>query len=181
MLYAYTISFGGSLRINKIWTLSKIELENTVKNSVTLSEILRSFNITTSSANYTALKQKMKKDNINYNHIKLGLNSNAGKKLACHKDPIPLELIMVQNSTYSRIHLKARLLKMGILKNQCYNCEMFPIWQNKPLSLQIDHINGISDDNRLENLRILCPNCHAQTDTFSGKKRNISLKITSPS
>lgn len=64
--------------------------------------------------------------------------------------------------------LKSHLFRLGLLKNMCSCCGISE-WQGKQLVCQLDHINGISTDNRLENLRILCPNCHSQTDTFSGK------------
>lgn len=83
---------------------------------------------------------------------------------------IPLEDVLVENSTYTTSsRLKARLLKAGRLKEECSSCGNGPEWNGKPLSLQLDHINGINNDNRIENLRILCPNCHSQTDTYSGK------------
>lgn len=77
--------------------------------------------------------------------------------------------ILVENSTYTNnTRLKEKLLN---LKLKIYKCEVCGIdtWQDNPLSLQLDHINGINNDNRLENLRFICPNCHSQTDTFSGK------------
>ena len=80
--------------------------------------------------------------------------------------------ILVENSSYqSRQSLKKRLLRDNLLENKCQICGQLPIWNNQPLSLQLDHINGHNNDNRLENLRILCPNCHSQTNTFSGKNK----------
>ncbi|WP_198525094.1 hypothetical protein [Kamptonema formosum] len=67
---------------------------------------------------------------------------------------IPLENILVAGSTYSRMHLKRRLLEKGLLDNQCYECGSLPEWNGKPLSLQIDHINGVPNDKRLENPRL---------------------------
>lgn len=67
-----------------------------------------------------------------------------------------------------RRHVKTRLLRAGLLENRCCECGLSE-WRGKPLSVHIDHINGVRDDHRLENLRMLCPNCHSQTDTFGGR------------
>ena len=67
--------------------------------------------------------------------------------------------------------LKRRLLKEGLLENRCYLCGLAPEWNGSILVLQLDHINGLSWDWRIKNLRILCPNCHTQTSTYSNKKR----------
>ena len=83
----------------------------------------------------------------------------------------PIEEILIKNSTYlSTGHLKERLLNEGLLEYKCSECGINS-WKDKPLSLQIDHKNGDSSDNRLENLCLLCPNCHSQTETYCGKKK----------
>ena len=66
--------------------------------------------------------------------------------------------------------LKKRILRAGLLKNECYICGLKE-WLNKPIVLQLDHINGNNKDNRIENLRLLCPNCHSQTSTWCGKNK----------
>lgn len=84
---------------------------------------------------------------------------------------LPLEQILVKESKYlgGGAHLKRRLISNNVLKNECYICGLTN-WQDQPITLQIDHINGVNNDNRIENLRILCPNCHSQTPTFTGRK-----------
>lgn len=78
--------------------------------------------------------------------------------------------IFVENSTYAnKGQLKVWAIKLGFLENKCYVCGMGPEWNNMPLTLQLDHINGRNNDNRPENLRIVCPNCHTQTPTYAGK------------
>lgn len=68
----------------------------------------------------------------------------------------------------ARGSIKRRLLELGLLHECCSRCGIKQ-WRGKPLSIHIDHINGVKDDWRLENLRMLCPNCHSQTPTFSGR------------
>jgi HNH endonuclease len=86
----------------------------------------------------------------------------------------PLDRILRESA---RMAIKRRLLADGILRNVCEECGISE-WRNKPLSIQLDHRNGIKTDHRLENLRMLCPNCHSQTETFGVKNRK--RKITLP-
>jgi len=89
---------------------------------------------------------------------------------------IPLEPLLVRGSHTHRSVVRRKLILEGKIKYECAECGMRPAWQRKPLSLVLDHINGIKNDHRRENLRFLCPNCNSQTDTFSGRnvKRNRS-------
>ncbi len=81
------------------------------------------------------------------------------------------DILQGLHPTYQTNKLKCRLLNAGIFKNVCAECNQGPEWNGKPLVLQLDHVNGISTDHRLENLRILCPHCHSQTETFTGKNK----------
>jgi hypothetical protein len=81
----------------------------------------------------------------------------------------------VLTSRSSRWLKKAKLLREGYLTNCCSECGISE-WCGKPLVIQIDHLNGVKDDWRIENLRMLCPNCHSQTDTFGG--RNLKRAAT---
>jgi 5-methylcytosine-specific restriction endonuclease McrA len=84
----------------------------------------------------------------------------------------PLETLLVERGG-SRHTLKTRLLSEGAIINRCDLCGLRE-WRGKPLSMHLDHINGVSDDHRFENLRMLCPNCHSQTETYGGK--NVRLR-----
>jgi 5-methylcytosine-specific restriction endonuclease McrA len=88
---------------------------------------------------------------------------------------MPLEKLLVPNGG-SRRNVKDRLLRSGAIVNRCDHCGLRE-WREKPLSMHLDHINGVRNDHRLENLRMLCPNCHSQTDTYGAKnKRRRSLQ-----
>jgi Zn finger protein HypA/HybF involved in hydrogenase expression len=87
--------------------------------------------------------------------------------------------VLVEHSDYNRQNLKMRLIAEGILPNKCDRCGAQPEWMGEPLTLVLDHINGVWDDNRRENLRLLCPNCNSQTATFSGRRLKKSGTATS--
>lgn len=82
-----------------------------------------------------------------------------------------LEEVLIKNSPVTRRTLKDYLAKYNVLEYKCAICGNKGEWNGVSLTLQIDHINGIRNDNRKENLRWLCPNCHSQTDTFTGKNK----------
>ena len=86
----------------------------------------------------------------------------------------PLEDLLVENSVVNKPHFKKRLIAANIIPFVCAECNQEPFWNGKPLVLQLDRKNGDNFDNRIENLRFLCPNCHTQTPTFSRgqKKKN---------
>jgi hypothetical protein len=75
----------------------------------------------------------------------------------------------------NRTHLKQRLVRLGLLEEACDECGITE-WRGKPLSLCLHHINGVNDDNRLENLAVLCPNCHSQTENFAGRNRRVDAE-----
>ncbi|HEX7246113.1 MAG TPA: helix-turn-helix domain-containing protein [Solirubrobacterales bacterium] len=82
---------------------------------------------------------------------------------------IPIEdLLVVGRAATSRTHLKSRLIKAGLKENRCETCGITE-WRGKPLSMELHHVNGDGQDNRLENLQLLCGNCHAQTDNWGGR------------
>jgi len=75
-----------------------------------------------------------------------------------------------------RNHVKSRLLRAGLLENRCSACGLTE-WQGQPLTIHLDHINGARSDHRLENLRMLCPNCHSQTPTYAGRNNRSRKRL----
>lgn len=82
---------------------------------------------------------------------------------------IPIDLLLVENCKYSRRAVKNKLIKEKLISNSCSICGLGPIWNGDVLVMVLDHINGVNNDNRLENLRLLCPNCNSQTPTFCAR------------
>ena len=93
---------------------------------------------------------------------------------------IPIqEILNGMHPYYQTFKLNKRLLKEKIFKNECNICGISE-WNNKKISMQLDHINGDSSDHKKENLRFLCPNCHSQTETYCGKNKMVEVRKFCP-
>lgn len=151
----------------------KEEIEILVLESTSFSEVLRKLGKAVKGGNVNHLKSKIKEFNIDISHFR-GRGWKKFSKGNIPENKITIEklkeLYLNENSEISTYRLKNYLFRFEILENKCFECSLSGNWNGKPISLQLDHINGKREDNRLENLRILCPNCHSQTDTYSGKK-----------
>lgn len=151
---------------NPIWVMSTQDFAKLVAQSKTYTEILNYWGFDHRGYYSRALRARIKQDKIDDSHIKqYSSGEKAGWKTGRHLD----EYLVLHGPNIHGSELKRKLIKAGIKSNICEECGQEPIWNNKPLTLQLDHINGNSADNRIENLRILCPHCHSQTDTFAGR------------
>ncbi len=143
------------------------DLSNAVSSSTSLAQVLEKIKKKPSGGNYTHVKGLIRQLNLSTEHF-TGQGHLKGKTHNWTKT-IPLEELLVENCNYPATKLKNRLIKAGLLKYQCSNCGIVD-WCGKPLVLHIDHINGNHFDCRIENLRIMCPNCHSQTSTYGNGK-----------
>lgn len=165
-------------RTSAIWSIEKNSLESIVKNSTSFSEILRHFGLNNKGGNNKTLKNRCLEDKIDFSHINSTCFSNRGRKFphTCLTKEEALNIVFIEKSKRSRNCVRTYLHKYSLIPYKC-ECGNEGIWRDKKLSLQIDHINGECDDHRLENLRWMCPNCHAQTETFTGKHKKTIGKI----
>jgi hypothetical protein len=162
-------------RTSPIWSIPSEEFQNLLNTSNSFVDILIKVGLDPYNGNHKTLNQRIKEESFDISILEKNRNKNQAKHMQSllKKRTYSLEDILVENSNYGSQHLKQKLLSKNILENKCHTCNNKGEWCGKKLSLQLDHINGINNDNRLENLRLLCPNCHSQTETFSGKRNKI--------
>ena len=145
-------------------------LSQLVKQSRSFAQVIQALGLKMTGGNYRHVKHYIKFYDLDTSHF-TGQGWNSGDSKIVTRTAQPLEEILVEKSTYTNTaSLHRRLVSQGLLQNCCQICNLTN-WLGRPLTLHLDHINGNHIDNRIENLRILCPNCHAQTETYSNKKR----------
>lgn len=149
------------------WTVR--QLRKAAKNSRSIRQVLHKLGLREAGGNYTQIKKYLHLYNIDTSHLK-GRAWNKGMKMP-FIPKIPLEEILIKNSTYQSYKLKARLFREGIKKARCEICGWAEKSPDGRTPLELDHINGDSRDHRLKNLRILCPNCHSLQPTHRGRNR----------
>jgi transposase-like protein len=146
---------------------SREELAEAVAASLSWAETLRRLGYCPTGGNWRTLKKRTAEFGISTAHF----DPTAAMRRAQRSRP--LEEILVKGSTYSRSNLKRRLYATGLKERRCELCGQNERWRGALMSLILDHINGIRDDHRLENLRIICPNCAATLDTHCGRKNRV--------
>ena len=147
---------------SKVYLVTDEEFKNIVQNSYSYSDCLRALGLgTRGGSSSDILKKRIGELGCSIDHFGKGKTAPSAR--------YDIEEILTENSTYANIaRLKIRLLKETDMEYKCAICGISE-WNNKPISLQLDHINGVNNDHRIENLRFLCPNCHSQTPTYAGK------------
>ena len=132
-------------------------------------QMLSYLEIPLSGGNHSTLKMKIRQYEIDTAHFLSKVETLAANRGPGHRKEL-LDILVVNSEYTNTHHLKNRLWKEGLLEKKCSNCDIAE-WMGKEAPLQLDHINGVRTDNRIENLRILCANCHAQTETWCSKNR----------
>lgn len=153
---------------NKIYKLSDEQFVELLKKSSTISEVLFKLGYTVkgNSWGYSQVKRRMDDLNLDYSIFK-------GKSAVIKTNKlnnVRKEDILKENCKHQRTVLRRYIIKNNLIPYKCAICGCTE-WQGKTLSLELDHINGANNDNRLENLRFLCPNCHSQTSTYGSRNQ----------
>lgn len=148
------------------------KLRDAIENTESCTEALEYLGLRPAGGNFSTLKKYAKLYGVQLKptpkHKQL-----SGLALRSKLLTTPLQDLLVSGKRINGPRLKRRLIAEGLLEDKCSECGIGPFWNEKPLSLQVDHVNGVHNDNRLENLRILCPNCHTQSSNFAGRNSSI--------
>jgi hypothetical protein len=148
---------------------SEPEARAAIAASLSYAEALRQLGLRSAGGNWRTLKRYATEVwPIPVDHF----DPFAGQRAALGQGripPRPLEELLTEHSRCSRGNLKRRLYDAGLKPRRCELCGQGELWHGRPIALILDHINGVADDNRLENLRIVCPNCAATLDTHCGR------------
>jgi hypothetical protein len=148
------------------------QLQEAIQTSKSYRQVLQKLGLKEAGGNYEQIKKYIKEYHFNISHFTGKVWNKGLKGLSVPR--IPLEKILVKNSTYQSFKLKKRLFIAGLKSPRCEECGWAEKTSDGYLPLELDHINGDHNDNRLENLRILCPNCHSLKPSHRG--RNIGKK-----
>lgn len=149
------------------WQLS--DLRNAVISSMSYRQVLQKLNLKGAGGNYEQIKKYIKEQRLNVDHFK-GRGWNRGIK-GRGTPRTPLSNVLVLGSSVQSFKLKKRLFNAGLKPKYCEECGWAERSQNGYLPLELDHIIGNRNDNRLENLRISCPNCHSLRPTHRSRIR----------
>tara|TARA_Y100000389_G_scaffold164488_1_gene168210 strand:- start:4878 stop:5591 length:714 start_codon:yes stop_codon:yes gene_type:complete len=156
-----------------VWDISNADFKKYVAESFFYNEIARKCGYKCCT-NYRVIKKRIDILGLSTSHFKQNNNGGRKQKKQIYK-------VAIENSTYNRGSLKKRLINELGWKQECAlcKCETSPknVFDGRPHSMELDHINGVNNDHRLENLRFLCSNCHAKTDTFKGFNKKCKRQV----
>lgn len=147
---------------------TKERIENAIIGANCITDVMKNLGLKRSGGSHSHLTKRIKYYNIDISHF-TGKTTSKGRSSIRKKNPNEILIIKSDGYREPAFRLRRAMIEEGI-SYKCNTCDIYPIWNKKELRLQIDHINGNYLDNRKENLRFLCPNCHSQTSGFCGSK-----------
>lgn len=148
---------------------NKTDLENAIITSKSYRQVLLKIGLKQAGGNYSQIKKYIEENSYDIKHFQ-GKAWNKGLKYV-GTSRVPLEQVLVKGSNFQSYKLKKRLFNAGIKKQQCEICGWAEKSVDGRIPLELNHIDGDPKDNRLENLQILCPNCHSLTTNYRGKNK----------
>lgn len=149
------------------------ELVEAVKASASVREVIKKLGLIPAGGNYVQVKAGILRLKLKSSHFK-GQGWNKGKTYHTSTRST-LEFLLVKGSSVQSYKLKKRLYEAGLKQPQCEICGWAKLSADGRIPLELDHVNGDRMDNRIENLRILCPNCHSLQPTHRGLNKKIAL------
>ncbi len=156
-------------------TWSERQLRAAAASSTSYRQVLAKLGLREAGGNYAQLKKYIEEFGVDTRHF-TGRTWNRGLKLT-GIPRVPLAKILVKNSSFQSYKLKQRLFTAGLKPERCEECGWARKSPDGRLPLELDHMNGDSTDNRLENLRILCPNCHSLKPTHRGRNSRKRARV----
>lgn len=155
-----------------------LQLIEAVQSSTSIRQVLEKLGLAEAGGNYSIVKRRIQGLGLSTAHFKgQGWKKGNASPLVPAK---PISEILRKGTNVQSYKLKKRLFAEGLKEKMCESC-LLTEWLGRSIPLELDHINGDGTDNRIENLRILCPNCHALTETYRGKKLAKCRGETAPS
>lgn len=152
-------------------------LQELCKDSYSYAEVLRKAGRKLGGGTQATLKKKIEEWKIDISHFTgQRWQQSPHQKKQKYKEKYSLKQVFIENSPVTQKVLRGYIERHNIIEHRCQFCGCNGNWQNGIISLQIDHKNGNNTDNRIENLRYLCPNCHALTETYRGRNKALKAK-----
>ena len=145
------------------------QLRTICQNSYSYSQVIKELGLTPAGGNYYTIKKDIIDNSIDISHFTFKA-WNQGKRFRPVVQKKPLEEVLVLNSSYQSHKLRLRLISEGYFERKCYNCQLRN-WLDNPIPLELHHIDGNHFNNLIENLTLLCPNCHATSLNYRGKNK----------
>ena len=149
-------------------------LEELCASSYSYAEVLRKAGRKPGGGTTKTLKQKIEEFNIDISHFTgQGWNGHSNTVVDISREKYTLEEVFCKNSPVTQKVLRGYIERHQILEYKCVKCGCNGQWQDGEISLELDHIDGDNTNNEISNLRYLCPNCHALTETYRGKNKKL--------